>query len=274
MAQLRLASVGLVICGFLWMTSAASALILGVATPPTGGTALTCGGGTVYWQSATDLNYDYSVPVGGGEITSWSTYAATDVPGSTVAMVVLRPTGSAYTVVAADTETIPGAVPVSGVATFNLSQPIVVATGDVLGISSQTVYGCGLTPASSAEVTSAALAPTPPSAGTQYMAGTTFPTLLVNLSANLVQNPGTPAAPPCQVTTLAGAPLAVAKTVLTAHNCKIGTTTKKTSKKVPKGLVISTTPGPGSTLAAGTAVSIVVSSGSPKHKKTQKHKAK
>jgi hypothetical protein len=194
-----------------------------------------------------------------------------DDPTSTVAMVVLQPTGSTYTVVAADSETI-GAVPVSGVATFDLSQPITVATGDVLGLSSQTVYGCGLTPASTAEVTSAALASTPPSAGTQYTAAQTLPTLLVNLSANFVPNPGTPAAPPCQVTKLAGAPLAVAKTVISAHNCAIGKTTKKASNKVPKGHVISTSPSAGKTLTAGTKVNIVVSSGPAKHKTKKKKK--
>jgi hypothetical protein len=189
-----------------------------------------------------------------------------DVPGSTVAMVILRPAGSTYTVVATDTETIPAAVPVSSVATFNLTQPIAVDAGDVLGLSSQTVYGCGLTPGSSAEVTSGALAPTPPSAGTQYTAAQTLPTLLVNLSANFVQNPVTAATPPCQVTKLAGARLAVAKTVLQAHNCRIGKTTKKASKKIPAGRVISTNPGAGRTLAPGTKISIVVSSGRAKHK--------
>jgi hypothetical protein len=262
----------LVIAGFLAMTSAASALTLGVTSPPTGGTALACPGGTIYWQSATDLNDVYSVPYA-GTITSWSTYAEMDDPGSTVAMVVLQPTGSTYTVVAADTETIPSAVPASGVATFNLAQPIAVATGDVLGLSSQAVYGCALTPASSAEVTSAALASTPPSAGTQYTAVQTLPATLVNLSANFVPNPGTPA-PSCQVTKLAGVSLAVAKTVIPAHNCKIGKTTKKASNKVRKGHVISTTPGPGSTRAAGTAVNVVVSSGPPKHTKRPKHKKK
>jgi hypothetical protein len=265
-ARLRLASVGLVIGGFLAMVSTASALTLGATSPPTGGMALLCPGGTVYWQSATDLNYSYDAPFA-GTITSWSTYAAMDVPGSTVTMVILRPTGSTYTVVATDSETIPDALPVSSVATFNLSQPIAVGAADVLGLSSQTVYGCGLTPGSSAEVTSGALASTPPSAGTQYTAAQTVPTLLVNLSANFVQNPITAATPPCQVTKVAGARLAVAKTVLQAHNCRIGKTTNKASQKVPKGRVISTNPGAGHTLAPGAKISIVVSSGPTKHKK-------
>lgn len=270
MARLRLALVGVVICGFLATASAASALTLGATTLPAGGTPLACPGGTVYWQSDTDVNYDYSVPPGGGTITSWTTYTAMDDPGSTVTMVILRPTGSTYTVVAADTETVPAAVPASGVATFSLSQPIAVAADDVLGLSSQSAYGCALTPASSAEVTSGAFASTPPSAGAQYTAAQTLPSVLVNLSANLVQNPGTvatPATPLCQVTKLAGAPLAVAKTALPAHDCKIGKTTKRASRKIPKGHVIATSPGAGKLLAAGTKVNIVVSSGPPKHKK-------
>jgi LysM repeat protein len=256
----------LVIGGFLAMVSPASALTLGAPVPPPGGMALACPGGTVYWQSATDVNYVYSVPFA-GTITSWSTYTVMDAPGSTVAMVILRPTGSTYTVVATDTETIPAAVPVSGVATFNLSQPIAVGAGDVLGLSSQTVYGCGLSPGSSAEVTSAAFASTPPSAGTQYTAAQALPTLLANLSANFVQNPVTAATPPCQVTKLAGTSLAVAKTVLRAHHCRMGKTTKKASEKVPKGHVISTNPGAGKTLPPGTKISIVVSSGPAKHKR-------
>ena len=265
MARLRLASVGLVIGGFLAMASAASALTLGVTSPPAGGTALTCPAGTVYWQSATDLNYVYSVPYA-GTINSWSTYAEMDEPGSAVAMVILQPTGSTYRVVATDTETIPSALPVNSIATFNLSQPIAVATGDVLGLSSQTAYGCDITPASSAEVTSTAAASTPPSTGMQYTAAQTLPGILVNLSANFVPNPSPPA-PSCHVPKLAGASLALARTTISSHNCRIGKTTKKASTKVRKGRIISTSPGAGSTLAAGSAVNLVVSSGPPKPKK-------
>ena len=267
MARLRLASLGLVIGGLLAMASTASALTLGTTTPPTGGMALLCPGGTIYWQSATDVNYAYVVPFT-GTITSWSTYAAMDAPGSTVTMVVLRPTGSTYTVVATDTETIPVALPVSSVANFGLSPPIAVGAGDVLGLSSeQTVYGCGLTPGSSADVTSGALAPTTPSPGMQYTAAQTLPSLLVNLSANFVQNPVTAATPPCVVTKLAGASLAVARAALQAHNCRVGKTRQRASAKVRKGHVISTNPGAGTTLAHGSEITIVVSSGPAKHRK-------
>jgi hypothetical protein len=83
----------------------------------------------------------------------------------------------------------------------------------------------------------------------------------------------TPApAPNCKVVQLAGTPLAVAKVVIGALNCKVGKITSKASKTVPKGLVISTSPGSGAALAAGSAVNIVTSSGPPKkHKKKKKH---
>jgi beta-lactam-binding protein with PASTA domain len=44
-------------------------------------------------------------------------------------------------------------------------------------------------------------------------------------------------------------------------------------EKLRKGFVISTSPGPGKTLANGTKVNIVVSSGPPKKKKKKKKKA-
>jgi uncharacterized repeat protein (TIGR01451 family) len=74
-------------------------------------------------------------------------------------------------------------------------------------------------------------------------------------------------APSCKVVKLAGAPLSVAKTVISALGCKVGKVTKKASKSVRKGFVISTSPGPGATKPTETAVKIVISSGPPKHKK-------
>jgi uncharacterized repeat protein (TIGR01451 family) len=76
--------------------------------------------------------------------------------------------------------------------------------------------------------------------------------------------------PSCKTVNLAGAPLALAKAAIPALNCSVGKTTKKSSKKVHKGFVISTSPGPGKTLANGTKVNIVVSSGPPKKKKKKK----
>ncbi|HEY5316630.1 MAG TPA: PASTA domain-containing protein [Solirubrobacteraceae bacterium] len=83
-----------------------------------------------------------------------------------------------------------------------------------------------------------------------------------------VQNP----APECHTVSLSGAPLKVAKAVVTALGCKVGKLTSKSSKSVPKGDVLSTSPGAGKTLALGTKVSIVSSSGKPKPKPKKKKK--
>lgn len=83
-------------------------------------------------------------------------------------------------------------------------------------------------------------------------------------TASLTVQPaaGAPAAS-CHVIALKGLPLPVAKSVLTALSCRPGAVSKKSSKSVPKGSVISTSPGPGSH-SAGTKVKLTVSSGRPK----------
>jgi hypothetical protein len=384
----RLVTIVLAISGFLASASAASALTLGNTTLPSGATPATCPTGIVIWQTSTDSSYSYSVPAGGGAITSWSINTAGDAPGASVTFVVMRST----TVVAVDTETLPASLP--AVATFTLAQPITVAAGDTLGLWGPSTVGCffvGGTLTTSDTILGAP-APTAPVAGTTYSGLPGPPAGVLNLSANLAQSqdssvtgvaapspviagggaayaftvanagpgngnitftdaiPGslkilgaaadsgtctttgqtvtctiaglatgataqvwiivstasagsypdsaavtttltdptpannsatatltvtatTVAAPPsCKVIKLAGAPLAIAKAALPALNCKVGKTTKKASKKIAKGDVISTTPGAGKTLANGTKVNIVVSSGPPPKKK--KHKKK
>lgn len=81
-----------------------------------------------------------------------------------------------------------------------------------------------------------------------------------------------PVPPTCTVISLAKTPLSVAEAALRALHCGIGKVTKASSKTVAKGLVISTSPGAGATLAAGSAVNIVTSSGPPKKKKHTKKK--
>ena len=349
-----------------------------------------CVTGTLYIQSATDSSYVYSVPAPGGFITAWSTNTAADTAGANVTLVVLRPGGGQYAVVAVDSETMPTPLPSSGVATFSPTQPISVATGDTLALwSSSPSFSCawamGSIPAG--EVVSGATAATAPSTGAQYTSIESAPNALLNVSANLSQiqdvavtgaavpasiaaggaaeyvftvgNGGplngtitltdtvplglkilaaipasgtcavvgqvvtctltglaagstapvgiivsaatagsypdtatvagqvtdpTPADnsasatltvslvsdPVCRVVSLKGAPLAVAKAVIPALNCALGKTTKKPSKQIRKGLVMSTSPGPGKNVANGTKVNIVVSSGPPKRKKKKK----
>ncbi len=83
-------------------------------------------------------------------------------------------------------------------------------------------------------------------------------------SADLAVTPVPTAAPGCRIVPLKGVPLGTAKTVLRALHCTIGKVSKKASKSVRKGDVLSTSPGSGSR-RAGTKVAIVVSSGKPKH---------
>jgi hypothetical protein len=79
---------------------------------------------------------------------------------------------------------------------------------------------------------------------------------------------GTAAA--CHPVSLTGIPLAQAKRIINALGCAVGKQTKKSSKTIPKGDVVSTTPSSG-TKPLATKLAIVVSSGKPKPKHHKKH---
>jgi hypothetical protein len=77
----------------------------------------------------------------------------------------------------------------------------------------------------------------------------------------------------CRVVALGSVPLTKAKAVLNVLGCAIGKVTRRPSAKIPKGDVISISPGP-SLQPAGTRVDIVQSSGKPppkKHKRKKVH---
>jgi uncharacterized repeat protein (TIGR01451 family) len=72
-------------------------------------------------------------------ITQWQTFTSVDTSGTDLTLVVVAPAASGqYTVVGADTETIPTPLPPSGIASFTLAHPIVVAAGDMLGLTAST----------------------------------------------------------------------------------------------------------------------------------------
>ena len=77
-------------------------------------------------------------------------------------------------------------------------------------------------------------------------------------------------APSCVVPALKLTPVSVAKRVLNLLNCKAGKVGHAHSKSVRKGLVIKTSPKPG-TYASGKVIGLQVSSGA-KPKKHKKHK--
>jgi serine/threonine-protein kinase len=85
-------------------------------------------------------------------------------------------------------------------------------------------------------------------------------------SADLTVTPVPTASAQCHVVALRGVRLSTAKSVLRALSCAVGKVSKKASKTVPKGDVISTSPRSGSR-PAGAKVAVVESSGKPKHKR-------
>lgn len=124
--------------GVLAFTATAGAETLGISTPPVDTAGGTCFPAVVA-QYQDDPSTPFLVPTGGGQITQWETYAGSDDSESSISFVVLRPSGSSsYTVVGVDTETIPSSLPVSGIASFTLAQPISVEAGDTLGLFSAT----------------------------------------------------------------------------------------------------------------------------------------
>ncbi len=90
-------------------------------------------------------------------------------------------------------------------------------------------------------------------------------------SASLTVGPPSVSAPlSCLVPTLVRTPQGLAEKALGLLGCSVGKVTKTASKTIPKGTVISTSPGVG-TYGFGTAVKLKVSSGKPKKHKRHHH---
>jgi hypothetical protein len=385
--------------------------LFGVMVVPTGASAVTIGSvassdpglkcapikEALFIAQAATTSIPYTVPAGGGIVTSWST--SFGEPGGQLSLILVRKTSTPKTlsVVGSDTESLPSPIPSSHISTFTPASPIVVQEGDILGLQmpGESKAACfyeggsadkvavglagGLTagsilteaPSSPAEKilvnASATIAQsvdlglseaiTPPSGppgvalflltasnagpaavpatindivpnglhvlaagvtggGECAIAGQAVTCQLDSVPvtgtgtppvADIVVSSSTPGSysnqasitapltdsnpanntagatltvsapavappPPCKTIQLAGTSLAIAKLVIPALNCTVGKVTSKASKTVRKGLVISTSPGSGATLAAGTAVNVVVSSGPPKKKKKKKKK--
>ncbi len=78
----------------------------------------------------------YTVPAGGETIKEWGTNTTGDTPGTPLTLVILRPAGASYTVVGADTETLPSRLFSDQDSVFLLAHPIVANAGDKLGLYS------------------------------------------------------------------------------------------------------------------------------------------
>jgi uncharacterized repeat protein (TIGR01451 family) len=176
--------------GPLAFAAAASASTLGITSQPSGSTTFGCTGAVIA-QGTDDSTTPYHVPAGGGQISQWQTVTTGDTPGAALTFAVLRSAGSGnYTVVGADSETIPNPLPSGGVASYSLSPPIQVQSGDTLALYAGSGVQCyfegGSTPVGNSLIALADSSP-PPSAGqTVTMMGTPSPPgFTLNLAATL-----------------------------------------------------------------------------------------
>ncbi len=173
MRSLRVCVVGLgLLFAFSANAAASTGTTLGLTTEPSGASAFSCleAPYPTLIQSAQDPTTPYFVPAaGGGAITQWQTNASEDTPGAPITFAVVSQSGAGYTVVGADSETIPASLPASGVATFTLATPIAVQAGDTLALYSSSsdaaCYFCGGSTLTGDDILAADDPTPPPSAG-------------------------------------------------------------------------------------------------------------
>ena len=111
-------------------TSAGADTTLGSISVPSGSTPGTCEGAVIA-ETQSDPSTPYTVP-SAGTITSWRV-AGLGSPGTPITLVVLKNTGGLnYSVVGADTHTVPN--PVTDVLSFTVGSPIAVSGGEILGV--------------------------------------------------------------------------------------------------------------------------------------------
>ena len=168
--------------------------------------------------------------------------------------------------------------PSAGTATLvDLVPPGLSVLAAFVGSGTCTVSGqevtCATAPLAVGSSTPAGVVVSAPSPGTFTNTGTLTTSIADPNPANntaaatLTVNPVPVAARSlCRVVTLRAVPLGEAKSVLRVLGCAIGKVSKHSSKTIPKGDVISTSPGPG-VQPAGTVVNIRQSSGKPKHRR-------
>jgi hypothetical protein len=184
----RLLVIAAVAFGVLVFSSTAGAATLGITAPPSGAVAEPCG--VLAGEATSDPSTSFTVPTGGGEITQWQTYTASDTAGATLTFVVLRPTsGSHYAVVGLDAVTLPNPLPTDNIASFTPSSPIQVQAGDILALYTTDAicaYADGSTPADDSVFVASGV--TPPTIGEGLgTSGTVGPSFIMNVAATLSQ---------------------------------------------------------------------------------------
>jgi hypothetical protein len=109
----------------------AQAETLGITIPPSDSDPNACVPGDVIAQAASDPATPYFVP-GPGTLTHWQTIQPDDASGEGVSLLVLKPVGDAFSVVAVDSRTI--ADPAPDLSSYTLATPIAVSGGETFGL--------------------------------------------------------------------------------------------------------------------------------------------
>ena len=241
-------------------TSAADMLVglMPAATPTVGETASQSGGPGVPTYTL-DLSVTLTTTVDAGVITS------------------AAPSAPAVGSLASLSATVSNAGPDTGPITFTdvvpagLTVDSAVAGSGACTIATQTVT-CTITGLASGQTSNVSVVVTPTAVGNYT--NTVSVTAVSSIDPNTANNSASasltvgPAllTPKCVIPRLRGLTSSFAKTLLRLLGCTVGRVTHASSKSVPQGLVIGTNPG-ASTVAAGQAVAITVSSGRSKKRK-------
>jgi uncharacterized repeat protein (TIGR01451 family) len=225
--------------GLLVFAGTAGAAQLGVTAPPTGSTAQNCFGSALY-QYTDDPSTPYLVPAGGGTITQWQTYTAGDTAGSSITFAVLRMTaGGTFTVVGADTETLPNPLPSGNVASFTLAHPIQAEAGDTLALYTGTNDVCyyygGATPTGDSINTATGTLP-PTTGGTLTPGSSSPPAFTLDLAATITQVEDASVQTSVLPSTTDVSSAAILRSVVTNNGPNRGATTF--TDQVPSGLTI------------------------------------
>jgi hypothetical protein len=113
------------------LAGGAQADTLGLTAPSQGSDSNSCPPDSVIAQATSDPLTPYFVP-GPGTITQWQTITPDDASGQDVSLLVLKPVGDAFSVVAVDSRTI--ADPAPTLSSYTLSTPIPVSGGETFGL--------------------------------------------------------------------------------------------------------------------------------------------
>jgi hypothetical protein len=255
-------ALSLAVLGTLITVAPAQALPLGTTSQPSGSTTSgSCpNANTAAVQTATDSNYHYRVPAGGGAVDSWSFNTSGATPGTPYGLLITRGSraGGTFSIVGSDVETVPPSAP--STATFTLTSPIEVQAGDALGVEtfSNTTVSCLF---ENGPLTAADVVGLGNPSGNSVNLTPAFSSALVNVSADLVQSEDvgvTQRALPASITTGGDGVLVLS---VTRGGVSDGPVT--VSDTVPAGLsIVSVSPGPQTCSVSGQTVTCTLPSAS------------